>query len=100
MPKARREYWAELIAEQEASGQTAAAFCRKHGLCAHTFYAWRRRVSTGQGVHFAVVESKPAVRDNGAEAALELILANGERLRIGRGTDAATLRLVLDAIRA
>ena len=32
-------------------------------------------------------------------AALELILASGERLRIGNGVDAATFRLVLDALR-
>jgi len=32
-------------------------------------------------------------------ATLELILASGERLRIGYGVDAATLRLVLDAVR-
>jgi hypothetical protein len=30
---------------------------------------------------------------------LELYLANGERLRIGRGVDAATLRLVLEVVR-
>jgi hypothetical protein len=31
---------------------------------------------------------------------LELILATGERLRIGVGVDGATLRTVLDALRA
>ncbi|MFZ0589666.1 MAG: hypothetical protein WAM39_04235 [Bryobacteraceae bacterium] len=33
-------------------------------------------------------------------SALELVLSGGERLRIGKGVDAATLRLVLDVIRA
>ena len=32
-------------------------------------------------------------------ATLELILAGGEQLRIGKGVDAATLRVVLDAVR-
>ena len=32
-------------------------------------------------------------------ATLELILASGERLRIGNGVDEATFRLVLDAVR-
>jgi hypothetical protein len=32
-------------------------------------------------------------------AALELILANGEQLRIRNGVDAETLRLVLDVVR-
>ena len=31
--------------------------------------------------------------------ALELILATGDRLRIGNGVDATTLRMVLDAVR-
>jgi hypothetical protein len=32
-------------------------------------------------------------------APLELLLASGERLRIANGVDAATRRLVLDALR-
>jgi len=35
-----------------------------------------------------------------AEAALELVLATGERLRIGTGVDTATLRAVLNVLRA
>jgi len=34
------------------------------------------------------------------EASLELVLATGERLRIGAGVDPATLRRVLEALRA
>ena len=33
------------------------------------------------------------------EAALELVLATGERLRIGTGVDTTTLRAVLDVLR-
>ena len=39
-------------------------------------------------------------RSGTAETVLELVLATGERLRIGAGVDAATLRTVLDALRA
>ena len=34
------------------------------------------------------------------EGSLELVLATGERLRIGAGVDPTTLRTVLDALRA
>ena len=34
------------------------------------------------------------------ETALELVLATGERLRIGAGVDGTTLRTVLEALRA
>ena len=40
------------------------------------------------------------VKTLGSEAPLELLLTGGERLRIANGVDAATLRLVLDAVRA
>jgi hypothetical protein len=48
-------------------------------------------------VRFALLETKTT----GAEmpSVLELVLGSGERLRIGTGVDAATLRLVLDAVR-
>jgi hypothetical protein len=48
-------------------------------------------------VRFAVLETKTASEE--MPAALELVLNGGERLRIGTGVDAATLRLVLDAVR-
>ena len=46
-------------------------------------------------VHFFAATDKRA-----SEAALELVLATGERLRISAGVDAATLRAVLDVLRA
>jgi hypothetical protein len=46
---------------------------------------------------FALVETHRAAPT--AVAAVEVILASGERVRIVRGTDAATLRLVLSVMR-
>jgi hypothetical protein len=37
---------------------------------------------------------------DGGEAALEVVLRTGERLRIGAGVNVAALRLVLEALRA
>jgi hypothetical protein len=51
-------------------------------------------------VRFALVDRRPRLQERAAEAALELVLASGERLRIGVGADAATVRLVLDILRA
>ena len=50
-----------------------------------------------QPVGFALIETKP-VPD--CAAPLELIFPGGERLRISRGADAATLQLVMAALRA
>lgn len=97
MSETKREYWSRLIAEQEASGQKARAFCRERGIAEHSFYYWRKRLIEHPTVRFALLETKLA----GAEmaAALELVLSGGERLRIGTSVDGATLRMVLDAVR-
>jgi hypothetical protein len=90
-------YWSRVIAEQEASGQKARPFCRERGIGEYSFYQWRKRLSEDATVRFAVLETRSA----GAEmpAALELMLKDGERLRISTGVDEATLRMVLDAVR-
>jgi hypothetical protein len=51
-------------------------------------------------VRFALVERSPRRQERTAEAVLELVLATGERLRIGAGVDIATLRTVLAVLRA
>ena len=97
MPETRREYWGKLIAEQEASGQRVRPFCRERGMTEPSFYYWRKRLRKNGMVRFALLETKTAIADIGP--ALELVLTTGERLRIGNQVNAATLRLVLDAVR-
>ncbi len=93
----KREYWSKLIAEQEASGQPARPFCRERGIGDHSFYMWRKRLRQDETVRFALLETKAPISTTGPS--LELVLSSGERLRIGNGVEAATLRLVLDAVR-
>jgi hypothetical protein len=98
MRKDRSRHWAKAIAEQEESGLSVPAFCREKGVCAGSFYHWRRRLRMiGDPVGFALIETKP-VPD--CAAPLELIFAGGERLRISRGADVAVVQLVLAALRA
>jgi hypothetical protein len=98
MRKDRCGHWAKTIAEQEESGLSVPAFCREKGVCAGSFYHWRRRLRTvDEPVRFALIETKPAPD---CAAPLELIFTSGERLRISRGVDAATLQLVMAALRA
>ena len=89
----KREYRSQLIAEQEASGQTIRAFCKQRGIPEHSLYSWRKRLRKDDPVQFALLKTVDSAPP------LELLLANGERLRIANGVDAATLRLVLDALR-
>jgi transposase-like protein len=91
----RRELWRQRIAQQETSGQSVRAYCRRRGLPEHAFYSWRQRLrKENTPVRFALVESKPAAE---SVVTIELLLASGDRLRIPQ--DAATLKLVLGVLR-
>jgi transposase len=93
--------WAERIAAQKRSGMSVKQFCKEQGLTECSFYAWRKRLQErAEGpVRFALVEKSARRQERTAEAVLELVLATGERLRIGAGVDTATLRAVLDVLR-
>jgi transposase-like protein len=91
--------WRERIAGQERSGLTVRQFCKGEGVGEHCFYWWRRRLREEGPVRFALVEREPARQDLSGVAGLELVLATGERLRIGAGVDSMTFRMVLEALR-
>lgn len=98
MSRTKPKYWGKLIAEQEAGGQKVRAFCRERGIGEASFYYWRKRLPKSDMVRFALLETTPADTDRVASA-LELVLASGERLRIGGQVDADTLRMVLEVVR-
>src|SRR5438132_4806154 len=93
----RQKRWAELIRQQGQSKLSVSAFCRDHGVSDQSFYNWRKRLSGSEPVRFALVEANPPVTKDSLP--VELILACGDRLRIAPGTDAATLRTVLNILR-
>jgi hypothetical protein len=100
----KREQWRKLIAEAARCGTSIREFCRQRRVTEPQFYAWRarfngklhgvarRRVqSAAKTATFALVSDAPGALDAG----IELVLADGRRVRIGRGVDEATLRTVL-----
>ena len=94
------EEWAERVAAQERSGMSVKQFCNERGLTECSFYAWRKRLrNESLPVRFALVERSARRQERTAEPVLELVLATGERLRIGAGVDIATFRSVLDVLR-
>lgn len=96
-PKA--DEWAERIAAQTRSGVSVKQFCKEQGVTECSFYAWRKRLQESGPMRFALVERSARRQERAAEPVLELMLATGERLRIGAGVDSATLRTVLEALR-
>lgn len=95
----RDEDWRTRISAQERSGVTVKQFCKQQGLTEQSFYYWRKRLQTPASMRFALVETAQwgGTADH---ATVELVLTTGERLRISAGVDAATLRQVLEALRA
>jgi transposase-like protein len=97
-PAVLQKKWQELIRLQEQSKLSVSAFCRQHGFSDQSFYNWRKRLAADQPVRFALVDANPSAEADRV-APLELILASGDTLRIAPGTDAATLRAVLNVLR-
>jgi hypothetical protein len=98
-PNPKANEWAERIAAQQRSGVSVKQFCKEQGLTEYSFYAWRKRLQQSGPVRFALVERSARRQERTTEPVLELVLATGERLRIGAGVDITILRTVLDALR-
>ena len=94
---ARLDFWRQLIAAQQQSGMSVRAFCQQRRTSEYSFYHWRKRLAEQLPMKFALVETSRSAPV--AVAAVEVILASGERLRIAPGIEAATLRLVLSVLR-
>jgi transposase-like protein len=94
---ARLDFWRQFIAKQPQSGMSVREFCQQHGTSEYSFYHWRKRLREQLPMKFALVETQRAAPM--AVAAVEVMLTTGERLRIGPGLDADTLRLVLNVLR-
>ncbi len=102
----KARFWRSTIREAARSGMSVREFCRRRKLPESQFYWWQRRLSLTRDVSkrrnqrgagpasFALVSEEPG----GSDAGIELVLADGRRLRIARGIDEATLRAVLAAV--
>jgi transposase-like protein len=95
----RGDYWRAQMEAQERSGKSVARFCKDQGLTEQAFYFWRKRFRNQQPIRFALVETETVRQQPATEVGLELVLATGERLRIGAGVETATLRRVVEALR-
>jgi hypothetical protein len=96
----REEYWRDRVAAHERSGLSVKQFCEQQKLTEQTFYVWRKRLRNQPPMRFALVETGIVRPQAPAETGLELVLTTGERLRIGASVDPASLRKVLEALRA
>ena len=91
--------WREVLDRFDASGLSAAAFCRRHAIAESSFFAWRRRLAPRPiASHF--VEAKVAAVPVAARPAgvIEIRLRGGRRVRVHRGFDRVLLGEVVAAL--
>lgn len=95
----RRSWSAErkalIVAESVAGVETVRAVARRHGVAASQIYAWRRQACEGSTDGLPMSFAAVAVTAGSIEIVLE-----GATIRVPSGSDAATLRTVLAAIKA
>ena len=98
-PEARSK-WSGLISEQSESGEAVEAFCRKRGLTASQFYAWRKRLRSSAAEQFLEVQiAKPAARPIPSKrGAIEIRLTEGRCVLVEPGFDPDHLRAVVAAL--
>jgi hypothetical protein len=105
----RRRNWAEverLVLEFKQSGLGRKEFCSARGLSVHTLDAWRRRVagSRQEIVSVKIVEDRAARRGLTRAGSMErsgqfcIVFANGLRIEVESGFDAAQLRRLIAAL--
>lgn len=92
----KQHQWQRWIQLWQSSGLTVRAFCARHRLAEPRFYAWRRLLRQRQRpvTRFVPVHVR-ATPEPATDQVLEVVLADGRRLRVPPGFDAATLRQVL-----
>lgn len=100
-----------LLAEQQASGETIAAFARRIGVSASALYTWRSRFGHSRSrspkarapsdpfVPVRVVDDeRPVHALAGGQSGFELILGGSTTLLVPHGLDAAELARLLEVL--
>jgi ATP-dependent helicase YprA (DUF1998 family) len=96
--------WRSLVAEQEQSGQSVAAFCQTRELPQSQLIYWKRRLREIGRASFVEVQlaqpgAEPRVRARTlGRPTIEVRLKNGRSLMVAAGFDARHLRALLAVV--
>ena len=85
----------EVLAAQEASGLSVAAFAAQAGLQAQRLYVWRRQLAAEGGGAPAFVEVTSAVAER-----MEVVLRTGHVVRVPNSFEPESLRRLLEVLEA
>jgi len=92
--ESKADAWRQRIQEWRRSGLSVGAYCARAGVSEPTFYAWRRQVEPSGPPAFVPVRLVPD-EPSASDGRLEIVLADGRRVCVLPGFDAATLRQLL-----
>ena len=102
----KEQSWRERIERWRRSGLSVRAFCQQQHLAIPSFYAWRRTLQQRDRLNPTTPAPQPLTflpvhvthDDTATLPVLELLLANGRRLRIPHGYDPNHLGDVVRAL--
>ncbi len=103
--ESKRERMAGVLDRWGRSGLSAAEFCRRNGITRQALSYWRRALEpvarrVEQRVQRPAFVPLQIVDEPVAEASvLEVVLSNGDRVRIPAGTSVEQIRVVVSALR-
>jgi hypothetical protein len=107
MNERREQAWAKwrgLVAEQEQSGQSVAAFCQNRELPRSQLIYWKRRLREAERAPFVEVQLAQSGAEPRARAralgspTIEVRLKNGRSLMVAASFDARHLRALLAVV--
>jgi hypothetical protein len=96
--------WRELVAQWEASTETASSFCARHGIGRGSLYMWKSRLQREGVVRDAFVPvtvragSVEERATNGCEGWVEVVARGGRMVRVHGAVGASVLSQVLEAV--
>jgi transposase-like protein len=92
---------ARLVARWRTSGESRAAFARRHGVSGWSFWYWCRKLSETAPPRTAAPMFVPVRVTQEAEApSIEIVLSDGARVRVREGTPVEWVRAVVMALRS
>jgi transposase-like protein len=98
----KEEFWRRMVRRRARSGLSVRAWCLKHNLQQSAFYWWRREMArrdTGQPAPVLVPVRLTEDSSAKADPVIEILLANGRRVRVHGPVDQqalAYIRLLYD----
>lgn len=96
--RTKESYWRRMVRKQASSGLKVRPWCRQQGVQEHTFHVWRRELRRRDAEEtpptFVPVHVTDAAASRG-EGRVEIILVDGQRVRIRGRVDRQSLADVL-----